>query len=47
MLLWASELGTAKIECSFEMGKWKPSAVPTIYFAVEDTQELLLWMKIL
>ena len=24
MLLWASKFATAKIECSFEMGKWTP-----------------------
>ena len=37
MLLWASKLGTAKIERSFEMGNQKPSGVATIYFAVDGT----------
>ena len=30
MLLWASKFGTAKIECSFEMGELKPLGVPFI-----------------
>ena len=36
MLLWASKSGTAKIECSFEMGKVKTFG-GTIYFAVNGT----------
>ena len=33
MLLWASKFATAKIECSFEMGKQTPLGPGNIYFA--------------
>ena len=36
MLLWASKFATAKIECSFEMGKQTPLGGIT-YFAVNGT----------
>ena len=35
-LLWASKFGTAKMDCSFEMGKQKPLG-GTIYFTVDFT----------
>ena len=36
MLLWASKFATAKIECSFEMGKIDTFG-GTIYFAGDGT----------
>ena len=36
ILLWASKFATAKIECSFKMGKNTPLG-GTIYFAVDRT----------
>ena len=36
MLLWASKFATAKIECSFEMGKLAPLR-GNIYFAGDGT----------
>ena len=36
MLLWASKFATAKIECSFEMGKYTPLG-GIIYFAGDGT----------
>ena len=45
MLLWASKLGTAKIECSFEMGKYNPSGVASIYFAADSSYIRMIVMN--
>ena len=39
MLLWASKFATAKIECSFEMGKWTPLGVPFILHGIVPATE--------
>ena len=39
MLLWASKFATAKIECSFEMGKLTPLGVTFILLAIVHLAE--------
>ena len=48
MLLWASKFATAKIECSFEMGKQTPLGVSFILLAMVCVALclLLLLMKV-
>ena len=36
MLLWASKLATAEIECIFEMGQETPLGVPLILLVMEQ-----------
>ena len=46
MLLWASEFVTAKIVCSFEMGKQIPLEVPFILLLMEPFFSHLFYDRI-